>query len=91
VCTKVRHALRLYIQSKSDTQGLKPLVLCFVSGFAYNFGIYTGQEISASQLTSEPFIGASSNVMVRLTRVVSKNVNHNIYFDNYSSSIPVLT
>jgi hypothetical protein len=68
------------MQNKPYKCRYKLYVLCSTSGFAYNFEIYTGQENEpASPL---PDLGASSNVVVRLTRVVPRNVNYNIHFYN---------
>jgi hypothetical protein len=59
-------------------------VLCDVSGFAYQFEIYSGQENEAkNRLPSEPGLGGSGNTVVRLLRNASKNINHIVYFDNY--------
>jgi hypothetical protein len=34
---------------------------------------------------------ASANVVVRLARIVPENKNHVLYFDNYYSSIPLVS
>lgn len=89
--TKVRHHLRQYIQNKPHKWGYKLFVLCSVSGFAYNFEIYTGQENDpALRQPTEPDLGASSNVVVRLARNIPKHLNHKVYFDNYYTSLPLL-
>lgn len=40
-------------------------------------------------LPGEPDLGASSNVVARLTHSVPDNVNHKIYFDNWFTSVPL--
>lgn len=89
--TKVRHHLRQYVQNKPHKWGYKLFVLCSTSGFAYEFEIYSGQENDPdSRLPGEPDLGASSNVVVRLSRDIPKHVNHKLYFDNYYTSVPLL-
>lgn len=89
--TKVRHHLRQYMQNKPHKWGYKLFVLCSTRGFAYMFEIYSGQENDpASRLSTEPDLGASSNVVIRLARKIPKHVNHKLYFDNYYSSVPLL-
>ncbi|GBO18512.1 PiggyBac transposable element-derived protein 2 [Araneus ventricosus] len=89
--TKVKHHLRQYMKNKPHKWGYKLFVLCSTSGFAYNFEIYSGQENSPeSRLPTEPDLGASSNVVVKLTRDIPKNMNHKLYFDNYYSCVPLL-
>ncbi|KAJ8926143.1 hypothetical protein NQ314_021516 [Rhamnusium bicolor] len=87
--TKARHYMRQYLPKKPHKWGFKFFVLCGVSGFAYNLELYSGQENDKiNKLDNEPDLGESSNVVVRLCRVVPKNMNHRIYFDNYYTAIP---
>jgi hypothetical protein len=70
--------------------GLQLFVLGGVSGYAYNFEIYSGQEnAEKNRLSTEPDLGASANVVARLPRCIPKNVNHKVYFDNYYTSVPL--
>ncbi|KAL4126036.1 hypothetical protein QTP88_010268 [Uroleucon formosanum] len=63
-----------------------------VKGYAYNFEIYTGNENNSveRQQMLEPDLGATGNVVVRLSRVIPRNEHHKLYFDNYYTSIPVM-
>lgn len=89
--TKARHHLKQYLPNKPHKWGFKLFVLCGVSGYGYTFEIYSGQENSQSNRhQNEPDLGASSNVVVRLARIIPRNANHRIYFDNYYTSIPLL-
>lgn len=89
--TKARHHLKQYLPNKPHKWGFKFFVLCGVSGYAYNFEMYSGQEnAEKDRLINELDLGASANVVVRLTRIVPKNLNYRIYFDNYYTSIPLL-
>lgn len=89
--TKARHHLKQYMPAKPHKYGYKLFVLSGISGFAYNFEIYSGQENSDSnRLPEEADLGASSNVVMRLTRSVTENVNHKLYFDNYYTSVQLL-
>ena len=64
--------------SKPQKWGYKFFVLSGVSGFAYDFEIYTGQE------------NAAANVVVRLSRTIPDNCNYKLYFDNYYTSLDLV-
>lgn len=88
---KGKSYLKQYIPSKPNRWGYKLFVLCGISGFAYDFEIYSGQENdNRFRLSSEPDLGAFSNVVVRLCRSVEQNVNHKVYFDNYFTSLKLI-
>lgn len=87
--TKARHFLKQYLPNKPHKWGYKLWVLSGVSGFAYDIEIFSGQENDDRQ-PGEDDLGASSNVVVRLSRNVPKYVNHKLYFDNYFTSVPLL-
>lgn len=79
------------ISMKPHKWGYNFFVLCGVSGLSYNFEMYSGQENNAdSRLSWEPDLGASSNVAVRLCRIIPKQMNYKVYFDNYYTSLPLM-
>jgi hypothetical protein len=89
--TKARHFLKQYLPMKPHKWGYKFFVLCGVSGFSYNFEMYSGQENNdANRYSWEPDFGASGNVVVRLCRIIPKNMNYKVYFDNYYTSVPLM-
>ena len=66
-------------------------VISGVSGYTYDFEIFTGHEnCPEKRITGEEDLGASANVVVRLSRVLPKNIYHKLYCDNYYTSLPVL-
>ena len=73
ICTtKVWHYLKQYF-----------LVLCDTKGLANNFEIYTkAEDLYTQRKDDEPDLGASGNVVVRLTRVINKFMNF-LFCDNY--------
>jgi len=76
---------------KPHKWGYKLFVMAGVSGFAYNFEIYSGQENNSElRLPCEPDIGASANVVVRLARIIPSNNNFKLYYDNYYTSIQLM-
>ncbi|KAF0750550.1 Uncharacterized protein FWK35_00017276 [Aphis craccivora] len=78
--TKARSYLKQYLPDKPHKWGYKLFVLCDDDGFSYKFEIVTGQENwEKFRLPNEPDLGASSNVVVILTRNVPKNKNHKLY------------
>lgn len=90
--TKARSYLKHYLTLKPHKWGYKLFVVRGVSGYAYNFEIYTGNENDANERLKfdEPDLGATSNTVVRLARVIPTNKNHKLHFDNYYTSLPVM-
>lgn len=39
------------------------------------------------RLHNEPNLGASANIVVRLARIIPKNQNYKLYFDNYYTTL----
>lgn len=69
----------------------KLFVLCGTDGFAYRFEVYSGKENNDSKrMNNEPDLGACANVVVRLSRIIPKNENYTLYFDNYYSTLNLL-
>lgn len=90
--TKARKYMKQYLPAKPHKWGYKFFVLCGASGYAYNFELYTGQENDDRfRLANEINLGASSNVVIRLVRNVSQDMNYRIYFDNYYTSTPLIS
>jgi len=89
--TKARSSLKVYMPNKPHKWGYKFFVLSGASGFAYNFEFCSGQENnSESRKASEPDLGASANVVMRLSRVIPNNQNFKLFFDNYYTTLPLL-
>lgn len=86
---KGRISLKTYNPKKPHKWGYKMWVLSGVSGFSYNFELFSTKS-NIELLADEPDLGAASNVIVRLCRVVPKNKNHKVYFDNYFTGVPLL-
>nr|XP_023016760.1 piggyBac transposable element-derived protein 1-like [Leptinotarsa decemlineata] len=90
--TKARHHLKQYMPAKPHKWGYKLFVLCGASGFSYNFEIYSDAENQPKfRLPDEPDLGAASNTVIRLSREVPTNLNHVVYFDNYYTSVPLMS
>lgn len=82
--------LRQYMPNKPHKWGFKFFCLCDTSGFSYSFEIYTGAGDNIV-LDDTPDLGAASNVVVRLSKHIPNFVNHILYFDNFYTSLGVLT
>ena len=62
-----------------------------MSGFAYDFEVFTGQENQPDKiLPCEPDLGASSSFAVWLSRKVKKKVLYKFYVDNYFTSMKLI-
>lgn len=77
--SKARMYLKHYMPVMPHKWGYKLFILCDVNGFAQKFS----ENLPKNRLPTEPDLGASSNVVVRLTREMPKNINHRLYFDDY--------
>ena len=90
--TKARHYMKQYMPLKPHKWGYKLYVLSGVTGYAYQFEIYSGQENSEKyRFPNEPDLGASANNVIRLCRSIPKNCNYIVYFDNYYTGIPLMS
>ncbi|KAJ8927231.1 hypothetical protein NQ314_020353 [Rhamnusium bicolor] len=63
-------------------------VLLGVSGFSYNFELFTGKENNPDANVD---FGAASNVVVRMCQIVPDNIHHKVYFDNYFCSLNLIS
>lgn len=77
--------------AKPHKWGYKLFVLSGVSGYIYNFEVYTGQEnANENRPDSQPNLGASANVVMRLLHNLPQHLNHRVYFDNYYTTVPLM-
>lgn len=91
VCaTKIRHFMKQYLPKKPHKWGFELYVLCSLSGYAYAFEIYCGKEGDVN-VTAIPNLGVTGNALIRTCGIVPHNKNHIIYFDNFYTSIPLVT
>jgi len=89
--TKARNSYKVYMPNKPHKWGYKFFVLSGASGFAYNFEFFAGQENNnEGRKASELVLGASANVVVRLSRAMPKNQSFKLFFDNYCTTLPLL-
>lgn len=89
--TKARTSLKQYNPAKPHKWGYKLWALCGQSGFNYDFELYGGKESYPQRLPGEPDLGACANTVVRLARTIPRNLNHKLYFDNYFSTLQLLS
>lgn len=87
--TKTKHHLRQYMPNKPHKWGVKLFVLCDSNGFAYRFEIYNGAGDNVI-LPDAPDLGATSNIVVRLSQTIPNFAHHILYFDNFYTSLPLL-
>ena len=74
---KGKSSLKQYNPKKPHKWGYNVFVLSRVSGFSYNFEIFTGKSDNICA-PDEPDMAASSNVVVRLTRVIPNFCNYKL-------------
>lgn len=89
--TKIGHYMKQYLPNKPHKWGFKLYLLCSMEGFAHDFKVYSGSGKQTDLLSDEPNMGETANVVTRLTRNVPRDVNHILYFDNFYTSLPLVT
>lgn len=87
--TKMVHHLRQYMPKKPHKWGIKLFVLCDSNGYSYQFEIYNGAGDNII-IPGTPDLGATSNVVIRLSQSIPNFNNHIVYFDNFYTSLPLL-
>lgn len=87
--TKMRSRFRQYMPKKPHKWGMKLFVLCDSTGFSYKFEIYHGAGDNTI-LPNTPDMGATSNVVARLSQTIPDFKNHILYFDNFYTSLQLL-
>ncbi|KAG5890991.1 hypothetical protein JTB14_017597 [Gonioctena quinquepunctata] len=81
-------SLKQYNPKKTNKCGYKIFVLCDSGGLIHNFEVYTGKILPAS---GKEDIGASGNIELRLASIIPKHKNYLLFFDNWFTSIKLLT
>ncbi|CAK1550185.1 unnamed protein product [Leptosia nina] len=88
--TKIGHYIKQYLPNKPHKWGFKLFLVCSAYGFAHKFEVYTGSDKNPLG-NGEPDLGPTGNTVERLMRTVPRRANHIIYFDNYYTSVPLVT
>lgn len=84
-----KNPVRQYMSAKPHKWGTKLFVLCDSAGFSYKFEVYADAGDNILQ-EGAPDLGASANVVVRLSQLIPDQLNHILYFDNFYASVPLL-
>lgn len=87
--TKIGHFMKQYLPNKPHKWGFKLFVLCSLSGYAYRFIIYSGKD-TEPLLPGEADVGVVGNTVIKLSRGITRKVNHIVYFDNYYTTLPLM-
>ncbi|XP_061379615.1 piggyBac transposable element-derived protein 1-like [Danaus plexippus] len=85
------HYIKQYMPNKPHKWGFKLYLICSLQGYAHRFEVYSGGGSKNNILPGEPDLGESGNTVIRIARMVPRNVNHIIYFDNFYTSVPLVT
>ena len=67
--------------------GLKLFVLCDTQQIVHNFEIFTGKILPVDGF---PDLGATSNIVIQLSKVVEADLNHVLCFDSWYTSMNLL-
>uniref|UniRef100_A0A2H1WU84 SFRICE_036916 n=1 Tax=Spodoptera frugiperda TaxID=7108 RepID=A0A2H1WU84_SPOFR len=80
-----------------DLEKILPLPRIPTNLWLYNSGIHSASDDVGHfddkhhRINDKPDLGPTGNTVVRLTRIVPRRANHIIYFDNYYTSVPLVT
>ncbi|KAG1681437.1 Chimeric ERCC6-PGBD3 protein [Nymphon striatum] len=85
---KGRSSLKQYDLKKPHKWGYKICVLCNTKGIIYDFEIYSGE---IAPVCDYPDLGASSNIVLRLAKIIPKHQSHLLYFDNRFTSLRLMS
>ncbi|CAH1977177.1 unnamed protein product, partial [Acanthoscelides obtectus] len=85
---KGRSSLKQYNPKKSNKWRYKIFIACDKDGLIHNFEVYTGKILPVS---GKDDIGASGNIVLRLAAVIPKHKYHFLFFDNWLTSLKLLT
>ena len=80
---KENSLLKQYIPSKPHKYGYKVFVLCNNSGITHDFEVYSGKVEPPTNID----LGASSNLVLRLSKTIPVGKNHLLFFDNWCTSL----
>lgn len=78
--------LKQYIPGKPQKHGYKVFLLCDSNGIAHDFELYTGHNSPPDDCSD---LGASSNAVMKLASTIPRGLNYLLYFDNWSSPVPL--
>lgn len=84
-------SLRQYLPSKPKKWGFKMFVRAGVSGFVYDFIVYTGKSTFDATHTSNKEFGLGANVVLNLCRTITNPTDCVVYFDNFFTSLKLMT
>ena len=81
-------SLKQYNPKKPNKWCYKVFIACDRDGLIHNFEVYTGKILPVPRKDD---IGASGNIVLRLAAVIPKHKNHFLFFDNWFTSLKLLT
>lgn len=80
---KGRCALKQYMKNKPHKWGIKVFARAGVSGFVYDFEIYTGKDTNVGEKSD---LGISGDIVMRLCQELPRHKNYKVSTDNWFSS-----
>lgn len=81
------HGIKQFIKGKPVRFGYKLWALCGVSGYCYNFSLYTGKDAQSSNSSGDSL---GSRVVKKLLEVCTDPSAHVVYFDNFFSNMQLM-
>ncbi|CAH1955797.1 unnamed protein product [Acanthoscelides obtectus] len=83
-----KFANQQYNPKKNNKWEYKIFIACDKDGLIHNFEVYTGKILP---VPGKDDIGASGDIVLRLAAVIPKHKNHFLFFDNWFTSLKLLT
>ena len=89
MCYKSETFSKTVFTTKTSQVGFQIVCALWAIWFCIHLWDYSGKENVVGN--NEPDLGASSNVVVRLCRAIERNKNYQVYFDNYYTSLGLIS
>ena len=85
-----RSNLRHYLPKKTTKRGIKVFTRAGASGYEHDLEVYQGKGTLVED-DIEPHLGIGGNIVLRLMSTLPGKMNYKIYFDNWFSSLKLMS
>lgn len=86
---KNRPLFETILTQQTPQIGLQAFYVVFIDGLCLRFIIYSGKDTDP-MLEGETDVGTVGNTVIKLSRIIPRQQNHILYFDNFYTSLPLL-
>lgn len=87
--TKSKTSLKQYYPKNHHKWGYKVVVLSGISGFSYDFEIFTEKQTNKMPENC-PSLSTSSNMVIQMAHTIPRQKNYKLCFNNWITTIPLM-